>query len=440
MARVISAGSHPRAITPVMGTRRAHTVTMDDEEYRIGELLGRGGMGNVFAARHRSGRSVVVKRIRDTLRGDRLLLDRFASESRLLQAVSHPNVVRALGDGTDDTGQPYLVMDRAEGTPLDALVRRDGPLAIDRAVKISLQLLAGLAAIHDARVVHADMKSANVLVDDHDNATIIDFGLARTVTRNVNELIAGTPSYMAPEVIDGQPPTVASDLYAVATILYEMLTGAPPFAGSLATILARQVCDGVEPPSARVPERGITAELDRVLLRALTKAPAGRYASARELATALADCLIPPTPEVDDGALTRQRIPSARTATADSDAVIGTALDAAHALIAARKRTEACDVLEAALASLAPDIASDAQISCEVWRLETVLAALYDALGRKERARRLSLVGYQHALRSRDPVAEARARDLVERLHTGRPRFARGSGEIPVPPGGPRRR
>jgi serine/threonine-protein kinase len=152
---------------------------MPNGQYQMGELLGRGGMGQVHVARHRSGRVVAVKRVRDTLMTDRLIVNRLSDEARLLGTVSHPNVVRALEHGTGSDGLPFLVMDRAHGTPLNQLIGRYGTLPPERIAAIASQLCAGLAAIHDAQIVHADLKSHNILVDEVNIVTIIDFGLAR---------------------------------------------------------------------------------------------------------------------------------------------------------------------------------------------------------------------------------------------------------------------
>src|SRR5262249_45824468 len=150
-------------------------------------------------------------------------------EARLLRNISHPNVVRAIDEGTDPNGLPFLVMDRAPGTPLNQLIIERGPLLREQVVTIASQLFAGLTAVHQAQIVHADLKSHNILVDEVDIVTIIDFGLARAVTSEPDGLIAGTPAYMAPELIAGETPTVAADIYALATVIYEMLTGTTPF-------------------------------------------------------------------------------------------------------------------------------------------------------------------------------------------------------------------
>jgi serine/threonine-protein kinase len=433
---------------------------MPNDEYQLGALLGRGGMGQVHVARHRSGRVVAVKRVRNTLAGDRLVVDRLADEARMLRSVSHPNVVRALDDGTGNDGMPFLVMDRAYGTPLNQLIADHGALPRERLVAIASQLLAGLAAIHDAQVVHADLKSHNVLVDEVDIVTIIDFGLARTMNPSAteNDLVAGTPAYMAPEMIAGAAPTVTADIYAAATIIYEMLTGSTPFSGHISTILTRQLAETVEPPSLRAPGRGISPAIDRVVLRALEPSPAARYPTVPEFAhafsAALADEIahLPmlargsalmfrpqaqrlgtepePAPTVQHTipdlprALGRKAKPIARHR---HESVISDALDQAQQLIRHQRIKLAVHKLEATLSSLAPPIDSEQPICASAWRLETVLAALYESLGKVDHARRMALVAYRHALRTGCPLAENRARAMVERLVVRPRRMARGT-------------
>jgi serine/threonine protein kinase len=424
---------------------------MANDHYDLGELLGRGGMGQVHVARSRSGREVAVKRVRNTLSGDRLLAVRLCDEARLLQTVSHPNVVRMLDHGTGPDGLPFLVMARAFGTPLHQLIARSGTLPIDRAVVITAQLFAGLAAIHDARIVHADLKSHNVLVDDVDIVTIIDFGLARAVTASAasDGLIAGTPAYMAPEMIAGATPTVAADIYAVGTIIYEMLTGSTPYSGHISTILTHQLSSTIEPPSLRAPGLGITAALDRVLLRALDPAPAARFQSVSEFAAAFALALghvdVQPLLAVGSEFWTEQptvqrpapgplraagTMPVRTERLIDrTESIISSALDGAQHHIANHRAVQAIQELEATRASLLPTLDGDVEGEGfpAVWRVETVLAALYDSLGKHERARRMALVAYRHALKTGCPRAEQRARALVDRLVARGRRLARGS-------------
>jgi serine/threonine protein kinase len=432
--------------------------------YQLGEFLGQGGMGQVHAARHRSGRAVVIKRVRNTLSSNQALAARLADEARLLRAVSHPNVVRVLDHGTGHDGRPFLVMDRAHGTSLYDIIAARGPLPRERLAAIASQLFAGLAAIHAAGIVHADLKSNNVLVDEVDIVTIIDFGLACTVSASPNAagLIAGTPAYMAPEMIAGESPTIAGDIYAAATIIYEMLTATTPYSGHLSTILARQLCEPVEPPSRRAPGRGISPAIDGVVLRALDRSPDARYPSVTAFAEALDAALDAaldgcPEPAIAAGsdlwrkptlrgpAATRAPARSAaslpprtaclepqdvgRPAVAGShdpaDVVISKALATAHRLIDSHRLAEAAHALEAARAALAVD--ADAPDYSGAWRLETVLAALYDTTGKQDRARRMALVAYRHAVRSGCPLAEDRARELVDRLVIRQRRIARGT-------------
>jgi len=413
-------------------------------QYQLGELLGQGGMGQVHAARHRSGRAVVIKRVRNTLCSDQLLAAHLADEARLLRAVSHPNVVRVLDDGIDDDGRAFLVMERVHGTPLYDVITARGPLPLERLAAIASQLLAGLAAIHAAGVVHADLTSSNALVDEVDIVTIIDFGLARAMSASPDtaDQIAGTAAYMAPEMSAGASPTPACDVYAAATIVYEMLTATTPYSGHISTVLTRQLCEPVEPPSRRAPGRGISPAIDRVVLRALDRSPDARYPSATAFAEALDAALAGrPAPAIAAGsglwrnptlrglAATRPPAPSAASpephdvgprAVARSqdpaDAIISNALAAAHQLIDGHRLAEAARALERARAALAPAGDADALDYTGAWRLETVLAALYLTTGKQDRARRMALVAYRHAVRSKCPLAEARARELVDRL------------------------
>lgn len=411
---------------------------MARDHYQVGELLGRGGMGQVHIARHRSGREVALKRVRNTLLSDRLVVARLADEARLLNTVSHPNVVRMLDHGTGADGMPFLVMDRAHGTPLNQLVAQHGALPLERIAVIAAQLFAGITAIHGARIVHADLKSHNVLVDDVNIVTIIDFGLARTVSQaDVSDgLIAGTPAYMAPEMIAGAVPTMAADIYATGVILYEMLTGSTPFAGHVSTILTRQLSEAVEPPSRRAPARGISAAIDGVVLRALDPTPAARFQSVAELTAAFAAAFIERSEALAAGSDSWSELPTVRRPAAPptasdrvadpSEGIISTALVQAQHHVEDRNPTRAIQCLEATRASLLAS-AGEAPVCSTVWRLESVLASLYAALGKHDRARRMALVAYRHALQGGCPIAERRTRALVDRLVARSRRIARGS-------------
>jgi serine/threonine protein kinase len=412
------------------------------DRYQMGDLLGRGGMGQVHMARHRSGHLVAIKRVRDTLSGDLVIRDRLANEASLLRRVKHPNVIRALDAGQDTDGTPYLVMDPVNGSSL-AQLAKTGPLPLTRIASITAQLLAGLAAIHAAGVVHADIKSSNVMIDENDHVQIIDFGLARTISRfDANGLIAGTPSYMAPEVIAGEPAKVAADIYAVGAIVYELLTGSPPFRGPLAAILVRQLHEAVEPPSKRAPNVGIVAELDAVVLKALSREPADRHASADELAVAFVSAFsneqeLPDLIELSTtrdfwGAATIRReakpvdaeAQSAATRPLDANVIITSTLDRVRAHVDAKDVDSAIKDLETTLSMLR---SPEEDVTPSVWRLESVLAALYDHTGRREAATRVARLAHHNALRGMAEGPKLRTREILDRISARPQRMARGS-------------
>jgi serine/threonine-protein kinase len=271
-----------------------------DPDVVLGDLLGAGGMGRVFAAEDSKHAPVAVKVLHEVLASDPIMVDRFLDEGRAAQRVTHRNVVRVFDHGMSAAGTPFLVMERVPGIPLGSLIQREGSLPFFRIRAIAAQIFAGLAAIHRAGLVHGDLKSDNILVDESDRVTIIDFGLARTPgTRPAfgdDQMLTGTPEYMAPELIRGEPISTASELYAVGVILYEMLTGSTPGGGGTTTaIFERHLSDELVPPTLRCPDRTIPVSLEAVILRALDKDPAARHLNADIFATAVdrsvpADC------------------------------------------------------------------------------------------------------------------------------------------------------
>jgi eukaryotic-like serine/threonine-protein kinase len=275
--------------------------------YRIRGQIGVGGMGIVYEASNDAEEPVALKVLLAERLDDERAIRRFRDEAIAGRIVSHENLAATLDHGETPNGVPYLVMERLCGEPLGTRIHRDGALSLRRAVMIARQILAGLDALHAAGVVHGDIKSDNVLVermpDGDDRARVIDFGLSHVelVPGDVrrpdpeDELVSGTPEYMAPEVVRGCGSSTASDLYAVGVILYEMLTGTTPFAGgSPGEIIRRHLYDCVVPPSLRRPE--VPALLERIVLRAVEKDPSRRYPNARAFLSALAIAL----PVLDD--------------------------------------------------------------------------------------------------------------------------------------------
>jgi tetratricopeptide (TPR) repeat protein len=262
------------------------------DKFKLRACIGIGGSGTVFMADQMAlGRTVAVKILAEELAGDPRLVRRFHDEALAASRLNHPNTVSVIDYGQSTDGLLYLVMEYVRGPTLTQLLSRDFPIAHDRVLDILGQILAGIEEAHLAGVVHADLKSDNIILDQRragwDVVKVVDFGIARLVTAprdGDDRSICGTPEYMAPEIITGAPPTFASDLYAVGIVLHELLVGETPFAGgSTIDILTRQLKSDPLAPSARRPDLKISDELDGLCLRALAKRPHDRWVSAAEM-------------------------------------------------------------------------------------------------------------------------------------------------------------
>jgi serine/threonine-protein kinase len=271
-------------------------------KYILGDVLGSGGMGTVYSATQISlGRRVAIKLPHPAMAGNPYVSRRFRTEARAGAQLDHPNIARVLDFGGRD-GALFLVMEYVGGVPLDKLVVDQGPLDAGAAVELVRQLLAALAAAHAWGIIHGDVKTANLLVESTaaapPHARLIDFGLARfsrESTHHDDRLLSGTPEYLAPELIEGGSPTIASDLYAAGVVLYELLTGFTPFGGgSVDEIMQRHVEGSASPPSLRSPERDIPPAIEAVVMRALARDPRGRFVSAAQFAAALRIGYSPP--------------------------------------------------------------------------------------------------------------------------------------------------
>ena len=267
-----------------------------DDKYRLRGCIGIGGSGAVYKADQIAlGRTVAVKILNEDLTRDARLVKRFQDEALAASRLNHPNTVSIIDYGQTSDGLLYLVMEYLRGPTLTHLIAKEHPLPPARVLAILDQILAGVEEAHLAGVIHADLKSDNIIVEQRrtgqDQVKVVDFGIARLVNaprEGEDRNISGTPEYMAPELIGGAPPSVASDLYAVGIVAYELLTGQTPFVGGSAIdILSRQL--KVEPtPPGRVV--AVPPPIDQFVMRALAKRPADRFADApamREAITAL---------------------------------------------------------------------------------------------------------------------------------------------------------
>ncbi len=264
------------------------------EKFKLTACIGIGGSGAVYKSDQIAlGRTVAVKILNEELCADPRMITRFRGEAMSASRLNHPNCVSIIDYGQSMDGLLYLAMEYVKGPTLTQLLVNENPLAVDRVIDIVAQSLAGIEEAHLAGVVHADLKSDNIIVDQRraniDAVKIVDFGIARLVTgvrESEDRSISGTPEYMAPEVISGAPPSFASDIYAVGIILYELLAEKTPFfAGTTTEILTNHL--KVQPQALTARRDNVPRELDAVIAKALAKHPADRYASAAEMREAL---------------------------------------------------------------------------------------------------------------------------------------------------------
>jgi serine/threonine-protein kinase len=264
------------------------------DKFRLTACIGIGGSGAVYKADQIAlGRTVAVKILNEELCADPRMITRFRGEAMSASRLNHPNCVSIIDYGQSPDGLLYLAMEYVKGPTLTQLLVNESPLGVERVIDIVSQALAGIEEAHLAGVVHADLKSDNIIVDQRranvDTVKIVDFGIARLVTgvrESEDRSISGTPEYMAPEVISGAMPSFASDIYAVGIILYELLAEKTPFfAGATTEILTNHLRVAPQPLTSR--RDNIPRELDAVISKALAKHPTDRYLSAHEMREAL---------------------------------------------------------------------------------------------------------------------------------------------------------
>jgi serine/threonine-protein kinase len=265
--------------------------TLLGSRFEILAVLGAGGMGMVFKARDRELDDVVaLKMLKSEVSGDRALVERLKSELKLARRITHPNVLRTFDFGEIE-GVPFISMEYVRGLTLRDLLEQSGRLPYSAGLRLGRQLLSGLAAAHSLAIIHRDIKPENIILDATGSAKLMDFGLARPVTRaeagqNQAGVIVGTPHYLAPEQLQGLDPDTRSDVYACGVVLYEIFTGALPFGGeNPMAILLEHLKNPPADPKIYWPE--IPPALERILMRCLEKEPAARYSGAEPLLSEL---------------------------------------------------------------------------------------------------------------------------------------------------------
>jgi hypothetical protein len=258
------------------------------ERYRIVGLVGKGGMGEVYRADDlKLSQPVALKFLPEHLLSDGAALARFHREVRVARQVSHKNVCRVHDIGEVD-GRHFLSMEFIKGEELSSLLRRIGRLPQDKAIQIARQICAGLSAAHDVGVLHRDLKPSNVMIDEHGNARITEFGLAGLAEEfREDEIHAGTPAYMAPEQLDGRTFTVRSDVYSLGLVLYELFTGRKAFEAPTLGELVKLRRSDTTPTTPSEIVKGLDPLIEKVIDRCLQKDPEDRPSSALQVAAAL---------------------------------------------------------------------------------------------------------------------------------------------------------
>ncbi|OJZ69050.1 serine/threonine protein kinase [Mycobacterium paraffinicum] len=261
------------------------------DRYELGEILGFGGMSEVHLARDvRLHRDVAVKVLRADLARDPSFYLRFRREAQNAAALNHPSIVAVYDTGEAETPTgplPYIVMEYVDGVTLRDIVHTDGPLPPRRAIEIIADACQALNFSHQNGIIHRDVKPANIMISNTNAVKVMDFGIARAIADSGNSVtqtaaVIGTAQYLSPEQARGDTVDARSDVYSLGCVLYEILTGEPPFTGDSPVAVAYQhVREDPIPPSQR--HGGISADLDAVVLKALAKNPDNRYQTAAEM-------------------------------------------------------------------------------------------------------------------------------------------------------------
>jgi len=266
--------------TPLIGGR-----------YRIIKRVGEGGMGKVYKVNHAQlGKTFALKIIHEKVNdagSEVKARELFYREARLASSLSHPNIASVVDFGEDENLGAFMVMEFLDGEPLSRIIQRDGRIGLRQACEIMFEVAEALHYIHGNKIVHCDIKTENLLLCEVPDSKrtkkqvkLLDFGLARTITasRNTGSL-AGTPHYVAPERIRGEPATPSSDIYGLGVLFYELLTGQVPWDGTVAQILCGHLELEPTPPSGLMAD-GLDPAVEKLILRALAKTPDTRHKDA----------------------------------------------------------------------------------------------------------------------------------------------------------------
>jgi serine/threonine-protein kinase len=275
-------------------------------QFRIVQKIGTGGMGSVYKAEQpEMNRMVAIKILHPKLAGRKDLTSRFRREARAMSQLTHPNTVRVFMYGElEEDGSLYIVMELLEGRNLNQTVRKEGPMGPERAIPILVQVCGALHEAHEMGIVHRDLKPENIFLCVQgglkDYPKVLDFGLAKVTERQMRPgsviltqegMVFGTPEFMSPEQAQGKMLDARSDIYSLAVILYEVLTGKLPFnAKTPMEYIQKHVMEPPIPLNERVPGKTFPPVLGEVIAKALAKNPADRFQTAADFAAALSAC------------------------------------------------------------------------------------------------------------------------------------------------------
>ena len=265
--------------------------------YELEELVGEGGMSSVYRAHDTVlERRVAIKVLHEHFSRDPEYVERFRREARAIARLAHPNVVTVIDRGEWE-GRQFIVFEHVAGENLKAVIEREGPLAVDTAVRLACQIGRALAFAHQLGIVHRDVKPHNVLIDATGTAKVTDFGIARALDTDealtATGTVLGTGQYLSPEQANGERGDERSDQYSLGVVAYELLTGEPPYTGdNLMAVAMRHVRDPV--PSVRDRRADVPERLDAIVAKAMAKRPEDRFASMEALTAALESCVTEP--------------------------------------------------------------------------------------------------------------------------------------------------
>src|SRR5229473_4663816 len=263
------------------------------DQYELTELIARSGMASIFKAvdRLNGGATVAIKVPYQQFESDVVFYSRFEREEQVGRRLDHPNIIKVLTPARKS--RMYIAMEYVEGVSLRAIMRDKQPLETEKALDIACQICEALVYMHSQGVVHRDLKPENILITDEGRVKIMDFGIAldesaRRLTWSGLSSTIGTPDYMAPEQVSGRRGDARTDLYALGTILYEMLTANLPYSGeNVYNVMRAKTAEDPQPPSAFRPD--LDPHLEEIILRAIERQPRNRYASAAEMLEDLRD-------------------------------------------------------------------------------------------------------------------------------------------------------